>query len=188
MRYKEKTLGENIQSARKAVGLTQKELAEKIGVVQGTVQQYELNKREPRLETLGEIANVLNTSVLALIPKSYWGTIPEDNEKEENMTEIKYIRDKLPRTEILAAVAEEASELAQAALKLRRACNGDNPTPKKTWVCAAEFDEEVSDLINTLIAHYGEQLEYETVGSLKNQEKLERWVQRLKTKESEERI
>jgi hypothetical protein len=55
-------------------------------------------------------------------------------------------------------------------------------------VCAAEFDEEVSDLINTLIAHYGEQLGHETVGSLKNQEKLERWVQRLKTKESEERI
>jgi hypothetical protein len=36
----------------------------------------------------------------------------------------------LPLTELLAGVAEEAAELAQAALKLRRAYDGTNPTPK----------------------------------------------------------
>lgn len=42
----------------------------------------------------------------------------------------KDVLDYLPREEILAQLAEEASELAQAALKLRRALNGTNPTPK----------------------------------------------------------
>jgi hypothetical protein len=104
------------------------------------------------------------------------------------MTEIEYIESKLSRAEILATVAEEASELAQAALKLRRALEGSNPTPKPITDCEMGLGEEMSDLINTLIAYYGEQLEYKTVGSLKNQEKLERWVQRLKTKELEECI
>lgn len=38
----------------------------------------------------------------------------------------------LPKAEILAQLAEEASELAQAALKLRRAIDKENPTPKKS--------------------------------------------------------
>lgn len=50
----------------------------------------------------------------------------------ERRTEVsKKVSDILPKTEILAQVAEEASELAQAALKLRRALDGTNPTPKK---------------------------------------------------------
>lgn len=42
----------------------------------------------------------------------------------------KKVSDILSKTEILAQLAEEASELAQAALKLRRAMDGTNPTPK----------------------------------------------------------
>lgn len=38
----------------------------------------------------------------------------------------------LPKAEILAQLAEETSELAQAALKLRRAIDKENPTPKKS--------------------------------------------------------
>lgn len=43
----------------------------------------------------------------------------------------KKVSDILPKTEILAQLAEEASELAQAALKMRRALDGTNPTPKR---------------------------------------------------------
>lgn len=39
----------------------------------------------------------------------------------------KKISDILPKTEILAQLAEEASELAQAALKLRRAAGWHEP-------------------------------------------------------------
>lgn len=47
----------------------------------------------------------------------------------------KKVSDILPKTEILAQLAEEASELAQAALKLRRALDGTNPTPKSVEEC-----------------------------------------------------
>lgn len=51
----------------------------------------------------------------------------------------KKISDILPKTEILAQLAEEASELAQAALKLRRALDGTNPTPKSVAECEANL-------------------------------------------------
>lgn len=59
----------------------------------------------------------------------------------------KKISDLLPQTEILAQLAEEASELAQAALKLRRALDGTNPTPKSVEECKAALSEEYADVI-----------------------------------------
>ena len=52
----------------------------------------------------------------------------------------------LDKTEILAQLAEEASELAQAALKLRRAIMGVNPTPKSISECESALDEEIADV------------------------------------------
>ena len=56
------------------------------------------------------------------------------------------INEILGKTEILAQLAEEASELAQAALKLRRAIDGKNPTPKTISECEAALDEEIADV------------------------------------------
>lgn len=61
------TIGENIQRRRKIVGMTQKELAEKIGVATITIQQYERNVREPKLETIGRIAEALSISKYDLL-------------------------------------------------------------------------------------------------------------------------
>lgn len=61
------TLGERIKAARKPIGLTQKQLAEKIGVATGTIQQYELNKRQPRMGQLKKIADVLEVSIAELL-------------------------------------------------------------------------------------------------------------------------
>lgn len=52
----------------------------------------------------------------------------------------------LPREEILAQLAEEAAELAQAALKLRRALDGTNPTPVSEAEAGAALIEELSDV------------------------------------------
>jgi NTP pyrophosphatase (non-canonical NTP hydrolase) len=52
----------------------------------------------------------------------------------------------LPLTELLAGVAEEAAELAQAALKLRRIYDGTNPTPKPIEEAIDAFEEEIADL------------------------------------------
>lgn len=57
------TIGQRIKEARKSAGLTQRELAEKAGTATGTIQQYELGKRQPRIEQFQAIADVLNVDV-----------------------------------------------------------------------------------------------------------------------------
>lgn len=57
------TVGQRIKESRKNAGLTQKALAEKCGLATGTIQQYELSKREPRTDQLKKIADALNVSI-----------------------------------------------------------------------------------------------------------------------------
>lgn len=45
------------------------------------------------------------------------------------MENIEYIRSRLSDAEQMAGLEEEATELAHAALKLRRVIDGSNPTP-----------------------------------------------------------
>lgn len=58
------------------------------------------------------------------------------------------IIDILGEAEVLAQLAEEAAELAQAALKLRRVLDGRNPTPMTETDCRAELIEEYSDVVH----------------------------------------
>ena len=71
MRGDRMTTGERIKEARKHRKMTQKQLAEAAGVATGTIQQYELGKREPRYEILIRICKALNISILVfLLPGS----------------------------------------------------------------------------------------------------------------------
>ena len=60
------TIGEQIKKARKSAGLTQAQLAERIGIAAGTIQQYERGIRQPRFEILEKIADELQISVVFL--------------------------------------------------------------------------------------------------------------------------
>lgn len=53
------SIGENIKKARKAAGLTQKELAKKIGVTAQMISLYETDARRPKYETLARIASAI---------------------------------------------------------------------------------------------------------------------------------
>ena len=93
------------------------------------------------------------------------------------------ISDYLPKTEILAQLAEEASELSQAALKLRRALDGNNPTPKSVEECEQNFVEEYADVFLCIYALLEEEdngLEKFTneVASVVEKKK-DRWLRRL---------
>jgi len=55
--------GANIRAARKAKGMTMKELGALIGTTESAVSYYETGKREPKYETLLMIAEALDTSV-----------------------------------------------------------------------------------------------------------------------------
>ncbi len=53
----------NLLNLRKNAGLTQKELADKLGVGSNTISQYELGKRKPDILKLSRLAIILDCSV-----------------------------------------------------------------------------------------------------------------------------
>lgn len=94
----------------------------------------------------------------------------------------KKVSDILPKTEILAQLAEEASELAQAALKLRRALDGTNPTPKSVKNCENALIEEYADVI-VCISELNCSLEWHEDVAAMFGAKRTRWLSRLEAKE-----
>lgn len=64
------TIGERIKEARKRAGMTQKELAEKLGIPYQGIGQWENNLRKPKLETLRKIAAALSVDVWEFIEDS----------------------------------------------------------------------------------------------------------------------
>lgn len=81
------TTGELIREHRKRMGLTQKRLGELSGTSESTIKQYELGKRQPRIEQLKKIANVFNVPIWellgitkqeALVLNLYPGKVPYD--------------------------------------------------------------------------------------------------------------
>ena len=66
--------GNNIREARKLKGLTQEELGKLIGLSGVAIMRYEKGQREPNMETIEKIANVLNIHPIDLIG---WKTVNE---------------------------------------------------------------------------------------------------------------
>lgn len=56
-----------IKQLRKEQGLTQGELADKVGITQSAINKFERGFAEPSLQTLGRIAKVLGTDAKSLL-------------------------------------------------------------------------------------------------------------------------
>ena len=54
---------ENLKRLRTSCNLTQKEMADKLGMNQQTYANYETGRREPDFDTLKEIASYFNVSI-----------------------------------------------------------------------------------------------------------------------------
>lgn len=67
------TIGERIRNYRKIAGLTQKQLGDLSGTSETTIKQYELGKRQPRIDQLEKIAPVLKVTTPDLL-----GTFPHN--------------------------------------------------------------------------------------------------------------
>jgi hypothetical protein len=98
---------------------------------------------------------------------------------------IEYVRQHLPREELLCQMAEECAELGKAALKLTRIYRGVNPTPVTRAEAFQNLLEEIADV--TLCV---EVLGLNTPELLENcgriwEEKSVRWMTRLKERESD---
>lgn len=63
-------IGKRIKAARKAKGMSQQDLAEKIGIAQQTINRYESGKMIPRFIRLLKIAEALNVPIDSLVTKS----------------------------------------------------------------------------------------------------------------------
>lgn len=97
----------------------------------------------------------------------------------DGMNYLDVVRAKLTDQELLAQLAEEAAELAQAALKMRRVMDGANPTPVTFQEAHDNILEEICD-VETCVAA----LLYNTPTAVKvradlRAKKLERWAGRL---------
>lgn len=73
---------DNLKAARKKSGKTQKEVAEEIGIGQGTYKNYETGAREPNGETLVAIANYFDVSTDYLLGR------PDAKQPEEPLDEF----------------------------------------------------------------------------------------------------
>lgn len=58
---------ENLKAAREYRGMTQKEVAESAGVAKSTYSLYESGGREPNVETIKKLADILNVSADRLL-------------------------------------------------------------------------------------------------------------------------
>lgn len=94
------------------------------------------------------------------------------------------VRDFLPQWEILAQLAEECCELGQAALKVRRCLDGENPTRMGFLEAKRKLNEEWADVLLTIRQLTLLEPEY-IVKVIREKEK--RWIDSLKEhrKESE---
>lgn len=66
-------LGEKLRRLRKAQGLTQGELAEKVGVGISTIVRYETGKNSPKVEILELITKELGAKIVVVPEKELGG-------------------------------------------------------------------------------------------------------------------
>lgn len=95
------------------------------------------------------------------------------------MDAFEIIREKVPQTELLAQLAEEATELGHAALKLRRAYDGTNPTPVPAADAFANLKEEIADVWLLLLVLGLASPLYSIERDRIMEAKLKRWLDRL---------
>lgn len=92
---------------------------------------------------------------------------------EEKMELQRYIRANISQEALLEMLAEEATELAKAALKLARIHRCENPTPVSSDQATSELLEEWSDVL--LCGDILQLLNYPAMTEMK----LERWKRRI---------
>ena len=92
---------------------------------------------------------------------------------------IDQIRDIMPLAEIMTQLAEECTELAQAALKFRRTLSNANPTPVGRKEAETKLLEEIADVKLCLHVAGFEAVRHKIQVNRTISAKAERWLNRL---------
>ena len=106
--------------------------------------------------------------------------MPIEYPREESP--IDQIREMLPLAELLTQLAEEASELAQAALKYRRTLSNANPTPVTRREAEDKLLEEIADVKLCLHVAGFEKVRDKIQVNRIISSKAERWLHSLEEK------
>jgi HTH-type transcriptional regulator, competence development regulator len=77
-------LGETIAKLRKEKGLSQYELADRLGFSRGKLSNYEQGSRQPDYDTLKKIADYFDVSIDHLLGREEKGKTKEDSLEEVN--------------------------------------------------------------------------------------------------------
>ena len=77
-----------IRQRRKEAGLTQEQLAKRIGCATITIRQYESGKRTPSLNVLQDIANALDLEIFDLLPDDTIQNAPFKGLSEEEKNTV----------------------------------------------------------------------------------------------------
>lgn len=85
------TTGQRIKEARIKAGVTQQELADKLGISFVGISQWEHDKRKPKQETLIKIAKALGVHLKDLVDNSIWEEFDKKNDVKKITEEVKII-------------------------------------------------------------------------------------------------
>lgn len=109
-----------IRDLREENGMTQSDLAARLGCAASTISMYEQGRREPSFETLRAIASVFSVPVESLI------TSPEQAEDEELWALREELR-RRPEMRMLFSVSKKASrEDIMKTVKIIEALRGEH--------------------------------------------------------------
>ena len=135
-------IGERIKYLREAKGLTQKDVATKLGLESAAISKYELNLREPNIEALKKLSEIFEVStdfLLGLTPDVYIG---EKDKATFNLENIKNKYEKNKSSEIIntdEAIGWAVNELC---------CGVGKTTYGEVELTPYISFEEISNLIN----------------------------------------
>ncbi len=110
------TFGDRLAGAREALGINQKDLAERLGVRIKTIQHWEEDLKEPRANRLQMLAGMLNVSLMWLLTGEGAGVaapheLPSRNDETESlMRELREMR---------ATMGTMAEQLGRVEARLR---------------------------------------------------------------------
>lgn len=135
------TFKDMLKYLRNREGLSQAELADKLGLGKSTVSMYEVGKREPDFETLESIADFFNVDMNFLLGKNDSENKPTLTRKDERDIEkiLEQTREQLTSQEGLMFDGDPASPEAvesilaamQIGMEMAKKKNKEKYTPKK---------------------------------------------------------
>jgi len=117
------TFGDRVAAARENAGLSQAELAKRLGIKQSTLRGWEDDLSEPRANRLATLAGVLGVSMMWLINGEGEGlAAPDDalssvDSAREILTDLRDLR---------ADLLKRAEQVARLEKRLRKALEGES--------------------------------------------------------------